>query len=240
MSKSHTVFSKKIFLTKNVTFSHIEISYLCQRKKHERVFIYGIDTMNDTTQNDRFFTLLEPYYERLVRFVRMTTTKREEADDIVSDTILQGYQYFHQLRDEQAFLSWLFSIASRLEKKRRVKAYIFTPFDMLLHDREERHYTRPDVSADVMMLHDALQHLPAKQREAYTLFEISGLSLQEIQAIQGDSLSSVKMRIARAREKVNNLLTERIKSEEESPKARIYRIIPKEEDHHPKPHQKKL
>ncbi len=197
--------------------------------------------MNDTTRNDRFFVLLEPYYERLVRFVRMTTTKREEADDLVNDTILQGYQYFHQLRDEQAFLSWLFSIASRLEKKRRVKAYIFTPFDMLMHDREERHYTQPDTSADVMLLHDALRHLPAKQREAYTLFEITGLTLQEIQAIQGDSLSSVKMRVVRAREKVNKLLTDRRENEPHMHQAAIYRLIPKEEEVlNRKSHQKKL
>lgn len=195
--------------------------------------------MNDITQNERFFVLLEPYYERLVRFVRMTTMNRDDADDLVNDTILQGYQYFHQLRDEQAFLSWLFSIASRLEKKRRIKAYIFTPFDILLHDREEQHYTRPDISADVMILYNTLRQLPAKQREAYTLFEISGLSLQEIQAIQGDSLSSVKMRITRAREKVKALLTETLKHREESSKANIYRLIPNEEDQQ-KSYQKKL
>jgi RNA polymerase sigma-70 factor (ECF subfamily) len=184
--------------------------------------------MSNTPPNDRFFTVLEPYYERLVRFVRMTTANREDAEDIVSDTVLQGYQHFHQLRDEQAFLSWLFSIASRLEKKRRVKAFIFTPLDALRHDREEQHYTRPDVSVDVQLLHRALQQLPTKQREAYTMFEITGLTLQEIHAIQGDSLSSVKMRISRAREKIHALLTEKLKRDEEAPQATIYRLISKE------------
>ncbi len=183
-------------------------------------------------QNDRFFTLLEPYYERLVRFIRMTTTSKEEVEDILHDTVLQGYQHFQQLRDEKAFLSWLFSIASRLEKRRRVKAFIFTKFDVLLHDREERHYTRPDISAETRMLHDALQHLPAKQREAYTLFEISGLSLQEIQAIQGDSLSSVKMRIARARDKIKALLTDKL-SDDNPQQASIYHIVPPHEDFTP-------
>ncbi len=168
--------------------------------------------MRDTPNNERFFRLLEPLYERLVRFIRMTTTSPEEAEDILHDTVLQGYQHFHQLRDEKALLSWLFSIASRLEKKRRVKAFIFTRLDALTHDREEHHYTRPDVSADVQLLHEALQHLSPKMREAYTMFEITGLSLQEIQTIQGDSLSAVKMRIARAREKVEALLREKIQA----------------------------
>jgi RNA polymerase sigma-70 factor (ECF subfamily) len=55
----------------------------------------------------------------------------------------------------------------------------------------------------------ALSTLPEKQREAVTLFEISGLSLNEIMEIQGGSLSGVKSRVTRGREELARLLEKR-------------------------------
>ncbi len=63
-----------------------------------------------------------------------------------------------------------------------------------------------DQKLEVKELYEALQELPEKQRETVVLFEISGLSLNEIQEIQGDSLSAVKSRLVRAREKLSQIL----------------------------------
>ncbi len=51
--------------------------------------------------------------------------------------------------------------------------------------------------------------LPEKQREALALFEISGLSIEEVREIQGGSLSAVKMRLVRGREQLALLLRSR-------------------------------
>ena len=64
----------------------------------------------------------------------------------------------------------------------------------------------PDDAMDIQLLYDALARLPQNQRESVILFEISGLSLEEIKKIQGGSLSGVKSRIARGRRKLATLL----------------------------------
>ena len=59
---------------------------------------------------------------------------------------------------------------------------------------------------EVVLLYRALDELSASQREAVVLFEISGLSLEEVREIQGGSLSGVKSRISRGRQRLAELL----------------------------------
>jgi RNA polymerase sigma-70 factor, ECF subfamily len=170
-------------------------------------------------KNERFMQLLKPCHDRLARFVRAMVNSPEDAEDIVSDTILLAYEKFDTIREPQAFLSWLFTVASRLHKRRRWRASIFEPFERFIHtnDDAESHEWEPpaqgasatdspETFVDVNLLYAALERLPHKQREAFVMFEITGLSLVEIQEVQGDSLSSVKMRLSRARERLRDLL----------------------------------
>jgi RNA polymerase sigma-70 factor (ECF subfamily) len=56
------------------------------------------------------------------------------------------------------------------------------------------------------MLHAALGRLPGTQREAIVLFELAGLSLEDVREVQGGSLSGVKSRIVRGRRRLAELL----------------------------------
>ncbi len=162
-----------------------------------------------------FLALLKPHHDRLARFARAMTTSREDAEDLVSDTLLIAFEHFGDLRDSQAFLGWLFSIASRLQKRRRWKARLFQRFTTFdddgsdtLNTYEEQRTNSPETLVDVELLYEALEKLPHKHREAFVLFEVSGFSLAEIQEVQGGSLSAVKMRLVRAREQLRELLGE--------------------------------
>jgi RNA polymerase sigma-70 factor (ECF subfamily) len=63
-------------------------------------------------------------------------------------------------------------------------------------------------SYDLELLLASLKKLSTSQREAIVLFEISGLSLKEIQEIQGGSISGVKSRLTRARDNLRRLITD--------------------------------
>jgi len=56
-------------------------------------------------------------------------------------------------------------------------------------------------------LHRALALLPEAQREALILFEISGFSIKEVAGLQAASISAVKQRLKRGREKLTEILT---------------------------------
>ena len=101
------------------------------------------------------------------------TNDREEARDLVAETTLAAYEGFDDLRDERAFLSWLFTIAGRLSRKRGIREKYHGEY----HEEQVRRMpdagTSPEVSADVALLHAALEKLPPEQREAVILFEIA-------------------------------------------------------------------
>jgi RNA polymerase sigma-70 factor (ECF subfamily) len=162
------------------------------------------------TQHDRFCALVEPHIEAVGRFVHALTRNREEARDIVGDVILIAFEKLDALKHEQTSASWLFSIARNefYRRKRRQKFWGF--FDEAKTLERPSEAALPDVSTDVSILYDALAQLPAAQREAVTLFEIAGCSLEEIRQIQGGTLSGVKSRVARGREELKRRMQSEI------------------------------
>ena len=145
----------------------------------------------------QFWSLIEEHWESLWRFSLGLTGSEDDAKDLVSDTVLDAHKSFGSLRTPQAFKSFLFTIAHRRYLRGRWRKRIFATLEEAMH---LGHDDAPESSYDLGLLLHALQALPEKQKEALLLFEISGLSLAEIQAIQGGSLSAVKARLSRGRE----------------------------------------
>ncbi len=62
---------------------------------------------------------------------------------------------------------------------------------------------------DVQFLYRALDKLPADQREALLLFEVTGLPMAEIAVVQNSTEGAVKTRVSRARAALRELLRDR-------------------------------
>lgn len=150
--------------------------------------------------------LLKPVQRNLERFVLAMTSDTETARDVVAETILIAYERFNSLRNTQAFLSFLFTIATRVysahrKKGERTEALEHEAIiDLLAPD------ISPETAADVAIVYTALQRLPEKQREAIILFEIIGTPIKEIREIQGGTLTAVKVRLSRGRKKLAKIL----------------------------------
>jgi RNA polymerase sigma-70 factor, ECF subfamily len=157
-------------------------------------------------RQDKFVLLLKPLQERLERFALTLTRNRNDAKDIVGETILIAYENFEKLKSETAFLSYLFTIASRVyaDRIRTLKRYNIN--EMQDSDKLYCNCLSPEASTDIELLYEALDKLPEKQREAVILYEISGFSHKEICEIQDSNLSAVKMRLKRARTRLAKLL----------------------------------
>ncbi|MBL7998303.1 MAG: RNA polymerase sigma factor [Candidatus Kapabacteria bacterium] len=165
-----------------------------------------IATTEASQRQQRFLDALEPVSGRLRRYAEACCKNIHDAEDLVSETILIAYKQFDNIRTDSAFFFYLITIARRLHRKRVWKRRIFGE----LSDDHEEHYsvydTPPDVRADISTLYAALDSLPSAMKETVVLFELSGLSLEEIQRIQGGSLSGVKSRLTRGRERLAALL----------------------------------
>ncbi|MDP4198354.1 MAG: RNA polymerase sigma factor [Bacteroidota bacterium] len=154
----------------------------------------------------QFWALIEKYWESLWRFSLGLTCSKDDAADLLSDTVLEAHKGYPTLRSPQAFKSYLFTIAHRLHKRRSWRLRIFAQLEEAMHIGYEN---SRESSFDLDLLLVALGALPEKQREAILLFEISGLSLEEIRAIQGGSLSAIKTRLSRGREALRETLLDR-------------------------------
>ena len=93
--------------------------------------------MTNTELHDRqqrFMALLRPLQPNLERFAYAMARDREEARDIAGETILIAWERFDSVKHPEAFLSFLFTVATRIHRKRR---------RLFLMKRATRHPIRP-------------------------------------------------------------------------------------------------
>lgn len=154
----------------------------------------------------RFMKLYTPQHEAFVRFCAARAYGVMEPEDLVNETIAAVFQQLDRLRSEQAFLSYLFSTASNIIKNQiRRKKIIFYEEDLMKH--AERIVIRPDDErADIALLYQALNLLPADQKEALILFEISGYPIKEIAGMVKASEEAIRQRLSRGRKALARLL----------------------------------
>jgi RNA polymerase sigma-70 factor (ECF subfamily) len=166
-------------------------------------------------RKERFLHLLEPVHDNLARFARSLARDEEETRDLVGETVLRALEAFDDLSDRRAFLSWLFTIAVRLHRRRVKRGELWGAYDESDVARRTSPQASPETRHDVAILYDAIARLKESEREAILLFEIAGLSLIEIREVQGGTLSGVKSRLARGRRKLARMLgvTDEVRSE---------------------------
>jgi RNA polymerase sigma-70 factor (ECF subfamily) len=160
-----------------------------------------------------FLKLYEPVNGPLSRFARTLARNTEDARDLIAETLLIAYENFEKLKDKGAFKSYNFSIAYRLQRKKKMRNRWFAVYEEESAEKIPSHETPAETKLDIEILYRAIRSLPEKQRVAITLFEISGFSIEEIRQLQGRTISGVKSRLRRARETLAAIFRE-----EESPK----------------------
>ena len=160
--------------------------------------------------SDAFIELLKPCYAQAVQFCKALTRNKTEAKDLLQDSLLQGLQKLYTLRDDKKFKPWLFSIISRkflAARKKQLQAHMYAK------DLKTEDLTFPDLF--VNQSHDpkeellirALDSITDKERMALVLFEVGGFSVEEIRYMQKENtLSAVKSRLSRAREKLKSII----------------------------------
>ena len=168
-----------------------------------------------------FLELYKPVHESFARFCHAKAYGLVEAEDLISESITCALERFHTLKNEKAFLSFLFSIASNLVHKqnRRLK---FRAEQSEEHQQRASEQLEGDDLMDVLLLYQALAQLPKEVEEALILFEISGFSIKEVAEIQKSGESAVKQRLKRGRAKLAKLLGAEELTKEASGKRSAY------------------
>lgn len=167
---------------------------------------------------ETFLALYEPVHESFARFCHARAYGLIEAEDLMSETIVVALEKFHALKSEKAFLSFLFSIASNIVNKKNRRLKFKGEYDETKFQEIKDHSIDAETRMDIQVLYQALNILPAAQKEALILFEISGFSIKEVAGIQHSSESSVKQRLKRGRARLADIFQSDILKNESTEK----------------------
>jgi len=145
------------------------------------------------------------YHRRLARFLTRFTPRYEIVEEIINDTFLVVWQSAKDFRSASQVSTWIFGIAYRtaLKSLRRQKNHTAA---LSLDDSPEQ-IIDPTLETEVQdWLKHGLNRLPDEQRLTIELAYHMGHSLEEIAAITGAPVGTVKARMYHAREKLRHYL----------------------------------
>ncbi|MEM9379315.1 MAG: sigma-70 family RNA polymerase sigma factor [Planctomycetota bacterium] len=144
--------------------------------------------------------LVEMHGARLRYYVRRLVRDPDEVEDVVQDTWLAVVRRIATLDDPASFRAWMYRIARNLVttglRRRRALRSLDDP------DHADGAPAAPEgddeleVEAfDAQDVHRALERLPLPQRETLALRFVDGLTYDEIAAVVGRSVGTVRSRL---------------------------------------------
>ncbi len=153
-----------------------------------------------------FMQAYQPCHEPFARYCSALAYGRMDAQDLMQDVLLSAFQHYERIQKKDQLLHYLVRAARnratsvwKVSKRSEV-------FNQTHTARLMERGASPDMLVDVEILYKAMDLLPAPQRDALVLFEVSGLSMAEIAEIQGTNENAVKTRVSRARAAVRGSL----------------------------------
>jgi len=132
-----------------------------------------------------------------------------DMDDLLQEAFLQVFQSLRNWRAEASLATWIDRVAVRVAYRyltKRGRRVVTAPMsDDDATPADETTGARRQLARDgVKRLYDALAELPPAARLAFTLHEIDGRSLAEVAELVGSSLTATKLRVWRARKRIED------------------------------------
>ncbi|WJW76132.1 RNA polymerase sigma factor RpoE [Thiohalobacter sp. IOR34] len=165
-----------------------------------------------------FDLLVRKYQHKIVQLVTRYVHNPADALDVAQEAFIKAYRALPSFRGDSAFYTWLYRIAINTAKNYLVAQGRRPPAeDIDVSDAEHfegesglKEYGTPEhmVLKDEIgqTINDAIEALPEDLRTAITLRELEGLSYEEIANAMDCPIGTVRSRIFRAREAIENRL----------------------------------
>tara|TARA_B100001121_G_scaffold291325_1_gene291933 strand:+ start:10288 stop:10863 length:576 start_codon:yes stop_codon:yes gene_type:complete len=159
-----------------------------------------------------FDILVVKYQDRLVYSVYKFCKDFELSQDITQEAFVKAYKSIDKFRGESSFYTWIYRIAINTaknyfsNKSRGAETYNEDILDNALSDMS-LNSDNPEtlLAAEEMKdaVNQAFQNLPDEIRSTLSLREYDGLSYEEIAKVQNCPIGTVRSRIFKGRELIN-------------------------------------
>lgn len=165
-----------------------------------------------------FDVLVLKYQYRITQLIARYVHNPSDALDVTQEAFIKAYRALASFRSESAFYTWLYRIAINTAKNHLVAQGRRPPADdidardaeqfeghsgLKEYDTPEHMLMKDEIEREIAT---AIENLPDELRTAITLRELDGLSYEEIAEVMGCPIGTVRSRIFRAREAIENRL----------------------------------
>ena len=169
-------------------------------------------------EKQAFDLLVRKYQNRIISLVSRYVHNHAECEDVAQDAFVRAWRAINAFRGESRFYTWMYKIAVNTAKNHLVAQGRRPPSEdidvedaVFLHDAPNMHdhatpdreFMRQEIEQTVF---DAVQALPEDLSTAITLREMKGMSYEEIAAEMDCPIGTVRSRIFRAREAIDEKL----------------------------------
>ncbi len=168
--------------------------------------------MNET---ERLFNeIVKNFSERVYWHVRRFVNNHEDADDLVQEIFLKIWTALPSFRGEAQLFTWVWRIATNetLNHLRKEKVRAALKFSSVDAEMERRIQADPYFKGTEAEreLAKAVLKLPEKQRQVFIMRWWDDLSYEEMSAITGTSVGSLKASYHIAQEKIRSLVSQQV------------------------------
>ena len=168
-----------------------------------------------------FDLLVLKYQGRIGALVSRYIADAGEVEDVTQEAFIKAYRALSKFRGDSAFYTWLYRIAANAAKNHLVAKGRRPGADATIEDAEAfddgglvSEMSSPEAMAMgdelAAVVEQALQSLPEELRAALTLRELEGLSYDDIAEVLGCPVGTVRSRIFRAREAIDEQVRQQI------------------------------
>jgi len=161
---------------------------------------------------ERFESAMLPHLDSAHNLARWMTGDEHDAVDVVQESMVRALRGFHGYHGGDA-RSWLLTIVRNTGatwlRRNRSGAAASLPDDAA----DQIASTAPEPpalairAATAQRLRQAIEDLPSEFREVFVLRELEGLSYKEIAQVAGLPMGTVMSRLARARQRLAEVLS---------------------------------
>ena len=160
--------------------------------------------------------LVLKYQQRVINLISRFVKNHSDALDVSQETFIKAYRALPNFRGESAFYTWLYRIAVNTAKNHlTVQSRKITKSDYDVTDIEqiEGNMSLIEQTTPENLLHKdeleetvlkTIENLPEDLKSAIMLREIDGLSYEDIANVMDCPVGTVRSRIFRAREIIDN------------------------------------
>ena len=168
-----------------------------------------------------FDLLVLKYQGRIAALVSRYVSDAGEVEDVTQEAFIKAYRALGKFRGDSAFYTWLYRIAANAAKNHLVAKGRRPGADATIEDAEgfdEGGMLSESASPEALamggelaeVVESALNALPDELKAALMLREFDGLSYDDIADVLGCPVGTVRSRIFRAREAIDQRVKEQI------------------------------